>query len=108
MIETTTALESLDEILSVAGVDIVYVGPSDLSMNLGLGPGDHDGEEIFDEALSMIVDACERHGVMPGIHANAALAPRRLDQGFRMVSVAEDLGGMREAMSGALESVRNH
>jgi 2-keto-3-deoxy-L-rhamnonate aldolase RhmA len=56
----------------------------------------------------MIVDACERHGVMPGIHANAALAPRRLDQGFRMVSVAEDLGGMREAMSGALESVRNH
>ena len=108
MIETTTALESLDEILSVAGVNIVYVGPSDLSMNLGLGPGDHDGEEAFDEVLSMIVDACERHGVMPGIHANAALAPRRLDQGFTMVTVAEDLGGMREAMSGTLESVRNH
>ena len=108
MIETTTALESLDEILTVTGVDIVYVGPSDLSMNLGLGPGNHDGEETFDEALSMIVDACERHGVIPGVHANAALAPRRLNQGFKMVSIAEDLGGMREAMSSALESVRNH
>jgi 2-keto-3-deoxy-L-rhamnonate aldolase RhmA len=55
----------------------------------------------------MIVDACERHDVMPGIHADASLAPRRLDQGFKMVTVAEDLGGMREALSGALESVRD-
>ncbi len=107
MIETTAALNSLDEILSVVGVDIIYVGPSDLSMNLGLGPGNHDGDPAFDDALTMIVDACERHDVMPGIHADASLAPRRLDQGFKMVSVAEDLGGMREALSGALESVRD-
>jgi 4-hydroxy-2-oxoheptanedioate aldolase len=107
MIETTAALDSLDEILSVVGVDIIYVGPSDLSMNLGLGPGNHDGDPAFDDALTMIVDACERHDVMPGIHADASLAPRRLDQGFKMVSVAEDLGGMREALSGALESVRD-
>jgi 4-hydroxy-2-oxoheptanedioate aldolase len=108
MIETTAALDSLDEILSVVGVDIIYVGPSDLSMNLELGPGNHDGDPAFDDALTMIVDACERHGVMPGIHANASLAPRRLDQGFKMVSVAEDLGGMWEALSGALESVRDN
>jgi len=107
MIETTAALDSLDGILSVAGVDIIYVGSSDLSMNLGLGPGDHDGDRAFDDALAMIVDACERHGVMPGIHANAALAPRRLEQGFKMVSVAEDLRGIREALSGALKSVRD-
>jgi 4-hydroxy-2-oxoheptanedioate aldolase len=77
-------------------------------MNLELGPGNHDGGPAFDDALTMIVDACERHGVMPGIHANASLAPRRLDQGFKMVSVAEDLGGMWEALSGALESVRDN
>ena len=106
MIETTGALESLDEILSVPGVDVVYVGPSDLSMNLGLGPGNHDGEPSFDDALARIVKACGRHGVMPGIHANATLAPKRLDQGFKMVSIAEDLNGMRETLADALDSVR--
>ena len=40
MIETTGALGSLDKILSLAGVNAVYVGPSDLSVNLGLGPGE--------------------------------------------------------------------
>ena len=51
MIETRTALDNLNEILTVPGVDLVYVGPSDLSVNLGLGPGNNDGKPAFDEAL---------------------------------------------------------
>jgi 4-hydroxy-2-oxoheptanedioate aldolase len=106
MIETPSALNSIDEILAVPGVDVIYVGPSDLSMGLGLGPGNHDGEPNFDEALARIVDACKRHGVVPGIHADASLAPRRLDQGFEMVTVAEDLRAVQASLTSDLDAVR--
>ncbi|MDP7117216.1 MAG: aldolase/citrate lyase family protein [Acidimicrobiales bacterium] len=106
MIETTRALGSLDGILSLPDVNAIYVGPSDLSVSLGLGPGNHDGETAFDDALTAVLDACNRHGVVPGIHANPSLATRRLEQGFRIVTIAEDLSGMQGAMSGALNTIR--
>ena len=66
MIETTEALGNLDDIMSVPGVDAIYVGPADLSLSLGLKPRNNDGEAVFDDALAAIVDACGRHGVVPG------------------------------------------
>ena len=93
MIETAAALQHLDEILAVPGVDAIYVGPADLSLSLGLPPGNNDGEAAFDDALAAIVAGCRRHGVVAGIHASGALAPRRLEQGFAMVTVASDLAG---------------
>ena len=50
MIETAEAIENLDEILSVPGVDAIYVGPADLSISLGLGPYGNDGNAVFDDA----------------------------------------------------------
>ena len=82
MIETTEALGNLDDIMSVPGVDAIYVGPADLSLSLGLKPRNNDGEAVFDDALAAIVDACGRHGVVPGIHASGALAGKRLGAGF--------------------------
>ena len=90
MIETVQAVEALDQILSVPGVDAIYVGPADLSLSLGLPPGNNDGEPEFDQALATIVAACERHGVVPGIHSTGALTPRRREQGFRMITVTSD------------------
>ncbi len=94
MIETLDALENLDSILSVEGVDAIYVGPSDLSVNLGLPKGNNDGNKKFDEALERIVSSCEKHGVVPGIHANSSLAATRQEQGFRVLTVVEDDGAM--------------
>ena len=51
MIETAEAIENLDEILSVPGVDAIYVGPADLSISLGLGPYGNDGNAVFDDAV---------------------------------------------------------
>ena len=94
MIETLDALENLDSILSVEGVDAIYVGPSDLSVNLGLPKGNNDGDPKFDEALERIVSSCEKHNVTPGIHANSSLAATREQQGFRILTVVEDDGAM--------------
>lgn len=94
MIETVEALEHLDDILSVPGIDAVYVGPADLGISLGLGPRGSDGNPVFDDALAKIVDACGRHGVVPGIHATGALTPLRRSQGFRMITVTGDVAAL--------------
>ena len=94
MIETLDALNNLESILSVDGVDSIYVGPSDLSVNLGLPKGNNDGNPKFDEALEMIVSSCEKYNVVPGIHVNSSLADIRQQQGFRILTVVEDDGAM--------------
>lgn len=90
MIETRDAVAHVDEILSVGGIDAVYVGPADLSITLGLAPApDHDAA-IFTDALARILEACRVHAVVPGIAGNQKTAPKRVEQGFRLVEVASD------------------
>ncbi len=107
MIETTEALAALDDILGVDGIDAVYVGPADLSLTLGLRPQSNDGEAAFDDALAAIAAACARAGVVAGVHASGALAARRVETGFRMVTVASDLLAMRAGLMAELSSARS-
>ena len=104
MIETVEAIENLDEIVSTPGVDAVYVGPADLGITMGLGPTGSDGNEQFDSALAAVVEACRRHNVVPGIHATAALAARRREQGFRMITVSNDLLAIKSTMPADLST----
>jgi 4-hydroxy-2-oxoheptanedioate aldolase len=67
MVETVAAVEAIDGIISVPGVEAIYVGPADLAISMGLAPGQAQPE--FLEMLATIVEACTRHGVVPGIHA---------------------------------------
>jgi 4-hydroxy-2-oxoheptanedioate aldolase len=105
MVETREAVDQLDEILSVAGVDAVYVGPADLSVTLGLPPApDHDAAS-FTEALARILDSCAAHGVVPGIAGNQRTAPKRIEQGFRLVEVAADAAVLAAGAAQALSDV---
>jgi len=106
MIETVEAISNLDEILSVAGVDAIYVGPADLSISLGLEPGNNDGNPVFDDALATIVDACVRHGVVPGIHASGSLSGLRKEQGFRMITIGSDALAMGAGFAAELAAAR--
>jgi len=107
MIETLDALNNLESILSVDGVDSIYVGPSDLSVNLGLPKGNNDGNPKFDEALEKILSSCEKHGVVPGIHANSSLADIRQQQGFRILTVVEDDGAMSTGFREVFNQVKS-
>ena len=102
MIETVQAVGNLDEILAVPGIDAVYVGPADLSITLGLGPGNHDESEIFTDALDTISAACAKAGVVAGIHATGALAADRRSRGYRMVTVAGDIQAMKSGLAAEL------
>lgn len=105
MIETSTALAQLDEILAVPGVDGVYVGPVDLSLSLGLPPLPFHDDQRFHDAIDAILLACARHGVVPGIHASADLAPRWREKGFRIITVGYDqmsaVTGLRQDLAAA-------
>ena len=91
MIETAQALENLDDILSVEGLDAVYIGPSDLSLSLGCKPSMDDLEPKAAEAVEHILARAKAHGVVAGIHNTApesALA--RIAKGFQFVTVSSD------------------
>jgi len=92
MIETEKALANLDEIASVPGVDAVYVGPSDLALALGLPPRPTEPIPRHEEAIERILETCSSNGIVAGIHSSSgAVARRRLEQGFRMVTVGNDI-----------------
>jgi 4-hydroxy-2-oxoheptanedioate aldolase len=91
MIETAQAVRNLDDILSVPGIDAVYVGPADLSLSLGCRPRLDQTDPPVVEAQRKIVAACQRHGVVAGIHNNTpAYALRMVEEGYRFVTLASD------------------
>lgn len=66
MIETQESLDNIEEILSVPGVDVLLVGPSDLSINLDI-PLDYLSQK-YQGTLDKIAGACEDAGVVPGMY----------------------------------------
>jgi 4-hydroxy-2-oxoheptanedioate aldolase len=106
MIETAEAVANLDDILSVPGIDAIYVGPADLSLTLDLAPGLDNDDPSFDDAIAKILAGCARHAITPGIHCSPELAGKRAGQGFRMLSVGYDFGPVMAALRADLATSR--
>jgi 4-hydroxy-2-oxoheptanedioate aldolase len=106
MIETAEALASVEDIAAAPGVDALFVGPFDLSVALGLPPGDNDGKPAFDDAIRKVSAAARRAGVATAVLSNAKIAPLRIEQGFQMISVTTDIAALTMATRGDLETVR--
>lgn len=99
MIETVEGVANVDDILSTPGVDACYVGPSDLSRSLGLPPGNHDDDPRFADALDKVIASAHNHGVIAGCHTASGLVDRRVEMGFRMVTVTSDLVALRAGLA---------
>ncbi len=91
MIETAQALDNLDAILSVEGLDAIYIGPSDLSLALGCKPTFDDVDAPVAQAIDHILERAKAHGIVAGIHNGGPDAARaRIAKGFRFVTVSSD------------------
>ena len=91
MIETAQALDNLDAILSVEGLDAIYIGPSDLSLALGCKPTFDDVDPKVAQAIDHIVARAKAHGIQAGIHnGRSDVAKARIAKGFRFVTVSSD------------------
>lgn len=106
MIETADGLANVEEIAKVEGLSALYVGPSDLSIALGLPPASVR-DPLFIEALERIRVAAVGAGLVAGIHTHdGELAAEYLAQGFGMVTAAADLTSLRAALGRHLASAR--
>jgi len=91
MIETREALDNLEEIVSVPGLDAIYIGPSDLSLALGCKPTFDDVDPPVAEAIEHILARAKAHGVVAGIHnGTPEKALERIAMGFQFVTISSD------------------
>ena len=90
MMETRTAVENMESILDVEGINGVYIGPSDLGFSYGLVPKlDRDEPEIL-KIYEKIIKECGKRGLYPGIHCSGAVgAARAIDMGFQARDVVQ-------------------
>jgi len=94
-IESAQALQNLDEILSVSGIDVAFIGPNDLHAQLGLVPSSDGAEPEFLEALERVKVAARKHHIALGIFSSdGEAATKRISQGFQMISVTTDVSSM--------------
>jgi 4-hydroxy-2-oxoheptanedioate aldolase len=107
MIETAQALDNLDAILSVEGLDAVYIGPSDLSLALGCKPQFDDVEPKVADAIAHILARAKAHGVRAGVHnGRPDVARARIAMGFDFVTVSSDARILAAGSQDLLKAMR--
>jgi 4-hydroxy-2-oxoheptanedioate aldolase len=107
MIESAAALTNLDDILAVAGVDGVYVGPNDLALSLGERLNQADGAPRTGEALGHIAAKARAAGVFARVFCpDATVANDVVERGYRLVTPGSDVGILREAALGRVDAIR--
>jgi 4-hydroxy-2-oxoheptanedioate aldolase len=91
MIETRRAIENLDAILAVPGVDGAYIGPADLSIAHGGRPIGDSSDPLLVELAGRVAEACRRSGKIAGIQSNGPdEAIWWSERGFQIVNVSVD------------------
>ena len=99
-VETVEGVKNINEILTVPGIGVLFVGPNDLSWSLGVAQGSPEHEE----AIQVVVDACRARNIPAAITVTEADVLRRLKQGFRIASLPS--GGLEAPMDATLKLAR--
>lgn len=108
MIETVEAVENIDAISTTAGISGCFIGGTDLASAMGLAPGQPRSTE-FEDAIDHVKRATIAAGKVPAIAANKSEeAVRRLDQGFKLVTLATDLRLLSNAFVHEREMAGRH
>ncbi len=104
-IETREAIENVDSILSVEGIDVGLIGPNDLSISLGIP--DQMGSEILTKAIDKVVEMAKKKGKATGIHiANIEALRKWRSKGMTVLAYSTDIGFMYNASKSSLEELK--
>ena len=108
MIETKKAMDNIDEISTVEGLDAVFVGPSDLGLSLGYAPGVHD-EPVLMEAIEKILKKVKSNGKKAGIYTlTSDYAKQMIKLGFDYVVISSDARMLNEQANNTLAELRSN
>ncbi|PYJ96639.1 MAG: 2-dehydro-3-deoxyglucarate aldolase [Verrucomicrobia bacterium] len=95
MIEHVKAIEVAEEIFSVPGLDVAFIGPNDLTNSMGKKPVFDSDDKQFKDAVAHVLKTAKKHGVAPGIHVlDADAAQRRIKEGFQFIAITSEAGMM--------------
>lgn len=90
-VETRKGLENVDQIAAVKGLDMLFVGPSDLGLSLGHEPRIDQTDAVVVEAIDRILATAKRAGIKAGIYCrNPDYAKAMMEKGFDLVTVTSD------------------
>lgn len=104
-IEDKGALETVDEIASIDGVDALFIGPNDLAISLGI-PGQFTSPILMD-AHQKVIEAGKKHNVAVAIQVpNAEAGIRWKKEGIQMISVTSEIGFLQNAALAATTAVK--
>lgn len=107
-IEDIEAVENIDEILSVDGIDAVFIGPYDLTASMGITAQFEHPKYI--EARNIILESCKKHKVASGIHVVNPDPQEFLDraqEGYQLIAYSLDITILQRDCTKALESIRS-
>ncbi len=108
MVETEEGLDNIDEITETDNLTGIYIGPSDLSVSMGLSPGLDRTEEKIINAINKIQMSCKKNNKKIGIHC---LSPEYLNNkikdGFDLVTLGTDVRFFNEILTNKLNSVKS-
>ncbi|MBV8441499.1 MAG: hypothetical protein JO312_13230 [Hyphomicrobiales bacterium] len=105
LVETARGIMNADEILSVAGVDVGWLGHYDLTNTMGV-TAEFDRPE-FNDAADRLFFACERHRKAPGFLATSVAQAREWRaKGVRCLCYGTDIGVFQSALSAALQTLK--
>ncbi len=107
-IEHIEAINNIDEIFNVSGIDAAMIGPYDLTASMGI-TGEFDHPEMI-EATKKILDACQRHSIIPGIHVvqpDVHEVERRYLEGYRFIAYSLDITMLLTSCSEGLNEIQN-
>jgi 2-keto-3-deoxy-L-rhamnonate aldolase RhmA len=106
LVETATGVHAAEEIAAVPGIDVLFLGSSDLAADLGV-EGNKDAATLW-EAAKRIVAACRAHGKTPGIGGitDNAHFERALSIGMRYLSAGHDAMLLQTAAAEKVASLR--
>jgi 2-keto-3-deoxy-L-rhamnonate aldolase RhmA len=104
-VETEQAVAHAPETAALDGVDVLFIGPTDLSLNMGI-PQQLDAPK-FRDGVARVVAAARNAGKAAGILlASPAQVPRAVDDGFTFVALSSDGSMVAAGMKAALEALR--
>jgi 2-keto-3-deoxy-L-rhamnonate aldolase RhmA len=110
-IETQEAVKNLDAILSVPGIDACYIGPMDLSSNMGFGIPPKWDEPLYLEAIDRVLSGAKKHHVPAGVFATPENIQWAVRKGFKFNTVGDAdsflVRGAQEALKLAVQSMNS-
>ena len=109
MIETSEALQKLDEIMSTPGLDGIYIGPADLSLAIGQKPAfdNPEGSPTY-EQITNILNHAKKNNLVAGIHnATPEYAQKMIDIGFQLVTIGSDQRYMSAGAKSSISKLKN-